>query len=98
MAKYISVRNLRKNLANVISDVKAHYERYVVSKHGKPEAILMSMDDYEGWIETLEIMSDKEAMEDIRLAEKEIREGKVYDFEEVFGKKAKKKSKKKDKK
>jgi len=94
MAKYISVRELRKNLANVISDVKAHYERYVVSKHGEPEAVLMSMDDYEGWLETLEIMSDKEAMEDIRLAEKELKEGKGYDFEEIYGKKPKKKPKK----
>ena len=51
--------------------------------------------DIEGWLETIEIMSDKEAMEDIRLAEKELREGKVYDFEEIFGKKAKKRAKKK---
>lgn len=97
MTKYISVRELRKNLASVVKDVKAHYERYVVSKRGEPEAVLMSMDDYEGWLETLEIMSDPEAMEDIRLAEKELKEGKVYDFEEVFGnklKKLKKRSKK----
>ena len=94
MAKYISVRELRKNLANVISDVKAHYERYVVSKRGKPEAVLMSMDDYEGWLETLEIMSDKEAMKDIRQAEKDLKEGKFYDFEEIYGKKAKKRTKK----
>ena len=94
MAKYISVRELRKNLANVISDVKAHYERYVVSKHGEPEAVLMSIDDYEGWLETLEIMSDKEAMKDIRQAEKEFKEGKAIDFEEVYGKKTKKRQKK----
>ncbi len=94
MAKHISVRELRKNLANVISDVKAHYERYVVSKHGEPEAVLMSIEDYEGWLETLEIMSDKEAMKDIRLAEKELKKGKFYDFEKVFGKKAKKRAKK----
>ena len=94
MPKYISVRELRKNLANVISDVKAHYERYVVSKRGKPEAVLMSMDDYEGWLETLEIMSDKEAMEDIRQAEKDFREGRFYDFEEIYGKKPKKRPRK----
>lgn len=93
MTKYISVRELRKNMANVIKDVKAHYERYVVSKRGKPEAVLMSMDDYEGWLETLEIMSDKEAMEDIRQAEKDLREGRFYTYEEVFGKKANKKGK-----
>ncbi|MBU4312267.1 MAG: type II toxin-antitoxin system Phd/YefM family antitoxin [Candidatus Omnitrophica bacterium] len=94
MAKYISVRELRKNLANIIKDTKTHYERYVVSKRGKPEAVLMSMDDYEGWLETLEIMSDKEAMEDIRQAEKEFKEGKAIDFEEVYGKKTKKRQKK----
>ena len=90
MIKYISVRELRKNLANVLSDVKAHYERYVVSKHGEPEAVLMSMDDYEGWLETLEIMSDPGAMKDIKEAEKEFEEGKAIDFEEVYGKKTKK--------
>ena len=95
MTKYISIRELRKNLANVVNDVKAHYERYVVSKHGEPEAVLMSMDDYEGWLETLEIMSDKEAMEDIRQAEKDLKEGKFFTYEEVFGKKTKKRTKKK---
>jgi prevent-host-death family protein len=97
MTKYISVRELRKNLANVIKDAKTHYEHYVVSKRGKPEAVLMSMDDYEGWLETLEIMSDPEAVKDIKQAEKDIKEGRVYDFEEVFGhnlKKLKKRPKK----
>ena len=50
----------------------------------------MSMDDYEGWIETLEIMSDPEAVKDIKQAEKDIKEGRVYDFEEVFGEEIKK--------
>jgi antitoxin YefM len=93
MTKYISIRELRKNLANVIKDARAHYEHYVVSKRGKPEAVLMSMDDYEGWLETLEIMSDKDAMEDIRQAEKDLKEGRFYTYEEVFGKKADKKAK-----
>ncbi|MBU1147816.1 MAG: type II toxin-antitoxin system Phd/YefM family antitoxin [Candidatus Omnitrophica bacterium] len=93
MAKYISVRELRKNLASVVKDVKAHYERYVVSKRGKPEAVLMSMDDYEGWLETLEIMSDPEVMKDIKEAEKEFEEGKAMDFEKIYGKKIKKTNK-----
>ncbi len=61
---------------------------------GIPVADLLSKKDYEGWLETLEIMSDKKAMKDIRRAEKELREGKSYSFEDVFGKKAKKKVKK----
>lgn len=62
-----------------------------------PVADLLNKEDYEGWLETLEIMSDKEAMKDIRLAEKELREGKSYAYEEVFektNKRGKKRAKK----
>ncbi len=85
MIKNISVRKLRANLAGILDDVKAHLDRYVISKRGEPEAILMCIDDYEGWLETLEIMSSKKTMADIRKAEKEIKEGKFHTFEEVFG-------------
>jgi len=90
MVKNISVRKLRENLARVLDDVKLRLDRYVIVKRGQPAAILMCVDDYEGWLETLEIMSDKDAMQDIRLAKKELSEGKSYSFKEVFGKEQKK--------
>ena len=90
MVKNISTRKLRENLAGVIKDVKSSFDRYIISRRGEPEAVLMSVDDYEGWLETIEIMSDKKLMNDIRLAEKDIKEGKFYTFEEVFGKKPRK--------
>ena len=95
MVKNISVRKLRSHLAEVLNDVGTHLDRYVISKRGKPEAILMCIDDYEGWLETLEIMSDKKAMQDIKEARKEIAEGKVCSFEEVFGRAQRKPKKKK---
>ena len=90
MIKNISVRKLRSNLAKVLEDIKGHLDRYIISKRGKPEAVLMCIDDYEGWLDTLEIMSSKEAMDDIRQAKKELAEGKFHVFEEVFGKRSKK--------
>lgn len=48
--------------------------------------IPICVDDYEGWLETLEIMSSKEAMSDIRTARLELRCGNGYTFEHVFGK------------
>lgn len=90
MVKNISTRKLRENLAGVIKNVKVNFDRYIVSRRGEPEAVLMSVDDYESWLETIEIMSDKKLMNDIRLAEKDIKEGKFHTFEEVFGKKPRK--------
>ena len=86
MVKNISTRKLRTNLSSVLKDVREHFDRYIISKRGEPEAILMCIDDYEGWLETLAIMSDKKAMADIRKAEKELAEGKFNTLEEVFGK------------
>ena len=92
MIKNISVRRLRADLAHVLDNVKTQMDSYIISKHGEPEAILMCIDDYEGWLETLSIMADKDAMADIRKAKSELEKGKYYRFEEVFGKKGKKRN------
>lgn len=86
MVKTISTREFRTHLAGVLNDVVKRFDRYVISKRGKPEAILMCVDDYEGWLETIEIMSSKKALNDIETAKRELRHGKGYSFEEVFGK------------
>ena len=86
MVKNISIRNLRSNLSGVLDKVSKHFDRYVVLKRGEPEAVIMSIEDYEGWLETLEIMSSKEAMADIKAAQKELKAGKGVPFDEVFGK------------
>lgn len=86
MVKNISVRKLRSNLAGVLDKVTKHFDRYVVLKHGEPEAVIMSIDDYEGWLETLEIMSSKKVMADIKAAKKELKAGKGLTMDEVFGK------------
>lgn len=93
MVKYISTRKLRQSLAAVMKDVTTHFDRYIILKRGEPEAVLMSIEDYEGWLETLEIMSSPNALEDIRIAKEELKQGQYYSFEEVFGK-SQKKSKK----
>jgi prevent-host-death family protein len=85
MVKNISVRQLRAHLADVLDGVTNNLDRYVISKCGKPEAVLMCVDDYESWLETLEIMSSKETMGDIKIARAELKAGKHFTFEEVFG-------------
>ena len=96
MVKNISVRRFRSNMAKVLDNVRNHFDRYIILNRGEPEAVLMCIDDYEGWLETLEIMSSKKVMADIVEAKKELHEGKYYTFGDVFGKSSsrRKKSKK----
>ena len=86
MVNFISIRELRPKLADVINKVHNKFDRYVITRRGKPEVIMMSIDDYEGLIEALEIQSDKSLMRRLRKAEKEIKAGKGVSLEEVHKK------------
>jgi len=74
-AKYLSIRELRPRLPSVLRDVASTYARYVVTRRGKPEAVLLSIDDYERLLETVAVESDPVLMRRIRRAEQAFKRG-----------------------
>lgn len=83
MIKSISVRELRPNISKVIDNIHQKFDRYIVSRRGKPEVVMMSVEDYESILETIEIESDEELMKRLKKAEKEMVQGKGKSWEEV---------------
>ena len=83
MVNMITLKELRPELPEVIKDIDGKFGRYIVTKRGKPVAVMMSPDDYEGLLETIEILSDKETAKRIKIAKKEIKEGKTVSLEEL---------------
>ena len=55
MIRNITIKDLRAHLADVMENVCARLDRYIISKRGVPEAVLMSVEDYESIIETMGI-------------------------------------------
>lgn len=82
----INVTEAKKKLLEIIREADESFERYCIMRNGEPKAILMSADDYLGWIETLEILSSKQAVKEIRQARKEADAGKVIPFEKILEK------------
>ena len=83
MVNTISVRELRPQLSKVIDNIHKKFDRYVITRRGKPEVVMMSVDDYEGLLETLEIESDPEWMAGIKEAREEMKKGKGVSLEEA---------------
>jgi prevent-host-death family protein len=81
MVNTITLKELRPKLPEVIKHIDTRLDRYIVTKRGKPIAIMMSPDDYEGLLETIEILSDKEVAKRIKKAKREIKEGKTISLE-----------------
>ncbi|MFH0796145.1 MAG: type II toxin-antitoxin system Phd/YefM family antitoxin [Candidatus Omnitrophota bacterium] len=83
MVNTISLKELRPELPGVIRDIDIRLDRFIITKRGKPTAIMMSLDDYEGLLETIEILSDKEAIKRIKKAKQQIKEGKIISLKEL---------------
>ncbi len=83
---YIPVTKAKSKLLDIIRKIERSDNTVAITKNGVPEAVLLSMNKFDGLVETLEILSDEKAMKSIRKSIKEAREGKWLDFDEVFGK------------
>lgn len=84
--KNIQASEAKKRFLAIIRDADESFERYCITRNGEPKAILMSVEDYEGWLETLEIMSNKHAVQEIKKARKELQRGKGIPFEKILEK------------
>jgi antitoxin YefM len=78
-----SLAAVKAHFSQVIDDVAGTHERVTVTRNGSPVAVILAVEDYESLMETLEILSDRQAVADIREAEQQMAEGQSYDEEQV---------------
>jgi antitoxin YefM len=82
---YIPVTRAKTILLDLIRNIKDSEGAIAITKNGVPEAVLISMNKYQGLLETVEILSDEKAMKSIKKSVREADKGKWIDFGEVFG-------------
>jgi prevent-host-death family protein len=85
MDKTISLKEARNRFSTIVDKVDRLSERYVVTKNGTPKAVVMSAEEFESWVETLELMSNPKAVKALEQGLKEAKAGKFRLFKEVFG-------------
>ncbi|MBI4422995.1 MAG: type II toxin-antitoxin system Phd/YefM family antitoxin [Elusimicrobia bacterium] len=78
----------RKRFLSIVRDAGASYARYVITHRGRPEAVVMSADEFEGWLETLEIAESSSWRKALAKARQEEKAGRRLSFETVVGRKA----------
>ena len=69
MTIFKPMTELQQELPEVLDMIESTDERVVVVRHDRPTAILLSYEDYEGLLETLDVLSQAGAREEIREAE-----------------------------
>ena len=72
--KAVSVTEVRANLARLLDEITEH-EPVVITWHGRPAAVLLAIGEYDALGETVEVLSDTDAVAGIEEALVEIERG-----------------------
>jgi antitoxin YefM len=86
MPKTLPISEVKARLPELVASVQEREEEIVVTRNGRPAAVLLNVAEYERLKATLEVLSDPELMRQIRASQKFYAAGgKGLSFEEVFG-------------
>ena len=83
MAKTVPVKELRAELAELLDQVADRREHVIVTRHGRPAAAIVPIDEYEGLEETAEILSDPAALRAIRRGLADLKAGRLSTVDDI---------------
>jgi antitoxin YefM len=75
ISDHLSLAQAKAHLSELVDDVETEHRRVVITKHGRPSAVVLSVDDLEALEETLDLLSDAEALADLQEAAEARRAG-----------------------
>jgi prevent-host-death family protein len=79
----IPLAEARAQLSRLIDDAVRTHERVEVTRNGRRAAVLLSAEDYDSLMETLDILGDADEVRAIAEAQSQLRAGESYSKDEV---------------
>lgn len=85
--KTLSLSEAKMKLSALVETLQVTNEEVVITRNGRPAAVLVSPEEFEGWKETIAIQSDAELMAEIGKGVAALKRGKahLYTLDELFG-------------
>ena len=81
----LSLSEAKMKLSELIEKVQSTDAEVIITKNGRPAAVLVSPDEFEGWRETMAIKADGDLMTEIKKGISALKKKpKVYTLEELF--------------
>jgi antitoxin YefM len=79
----VNLRAAKAELSALVDRVEKTQDRVVITRNGRPAAVLISPDDLESLEETLDVLSEPGALEEIRAAQTELDRGEGINGEQL---------------
>ena len=79
----LPLAEIKKRLSEIVDGVEGRHDRVVLTRHGRPAAVIISLDELESLEETLELLSSPTAIHEIRDAESAVEAGDVVTADQL---------------
>src|SRR5256712_2379876 len=83
VAKILPFTEARTHLTELLDEIERVHEHVVITRNGRPSAVVMSQAEYESLIETLEILGDAQLMADLAASDEDVAAGRVIPWGKV---------------
>lgn len=86
MPETLPLAEIKAHLSEIVDRVEREHERVVLTRNGRPAAVIMSPADLEALEDTLDLLSDPTAMSDISAAREDLRDGRSVSADQLRAK------------
>lgn len=80
----IPLADARANLSRLIDEAVRTHQRIEITRNGVRAAVVLSADDYDSLMETLDILADADLVAELHQAQLESNAGELFTLEEVL--------------
>jgi prevent-host-death family protein len=84
--KTLPLSEVKMKLSALVDRIEATDEEVVITRNGRPAAIMVSPDEYESWKETVAVKSQPGLIDEIKNGMQQLKERKtrLYTLEDLF--------------
>lgn len=83
VARIVPFTEARAKLTELLDDVEARHEHLVITRKGRPAAVVVSTEEWEAIEETLDVLQDEGALADLRASEEDVKAGRLFRLDDV---------------
>ncbi|ADT98177.1 type II toxin-antitoxin system Phd/YefM family antitoxin [Mycolicibacterium gilvum] len=79
----LPLAEVRANLSKLVDEAVRTHQRIEVTRQGRRAAVILSAEDYDSIMETLDILSDRELMKELRQGQEDVARGNFHTLDDV---------------
>nr|WP_320013254.1 type II toxin-antitoxin system Phd/YefM family antitoxin [uncultured Desulfobulbus sp.] len=81
---FVPITQAKAKLLDMVRQINDTNDTIAITKNGVPEAVILSMAKFEGFLETIDILADSEMMGQLRRSAQDVSANTFVDLDEAF--------------